>query len=64
MTGYQLLNRLERAEINPAYAGDTRRMMRGERYALRTAIGSRDGTQIQAAITEALRVARMWGVNL
>ena len=60
----QLLAKLEFAEVNAKLQPDTRDMMRDERFALLAAIHSADGKIIASAMTEAQRVAKMWGVKL
>lgn len=62
MNATQLITQLELAEVSSEHAGDTRRMMRDERFALVAAVRSGDAKAIKDATIEAQRVAKMWGV--
>lgn len=62
--GNKIITRLTFAEVDANLEGDTRRMMREEREALQAAVHSGDGRRITAAVTEARRVADMWGVRI
>ena len=57
----QTINILTRAEVNKAFAADARRVIRNERMALTVAVNK--GENIAAAHAEAVRVAKMWGVE-
>ena len=64
MNASQLNTRLQFAEVDAKLSADTRRVMREERESLTAALKSRDSHAIAAAMTESLRVAKMWGVEL
>ncbi len=64
MNAGQLLSKLERIEVSADRAPDCRRVIRGERMAVADAIRSGDAGRIQAAATEAIRVAKMWQIKL
>ena len=58
-------------EVDGRLSADTRRVLMAERYAVAAALrlhGSertaRSATELTAAVTEARRVAAMWGVTL
>lgn len=64
MNAAQLIARFELCEVDRRVASDARRMMRDERMSLLAAVSSGDGKRIAATITEAKRVAAMWGIDL
>lgn len=64
MSPRQIEAKLEWAEVNSNYAADTRLMMQAERFSLQSALRSGDAAKIAAARDEALRVAKMWGVEI
>ncbi len=64
MNARQTIAAIEWVELNPRYEGDTRRMMRQERFSLLAAVGSGNAGTIGESLREAHRVAKMWGVNL
>ena len=64
MNANQLITALTYAEVDGSIAIDTRRVIRDERFALTAAVNSGDGQLIKAAMAEAMRVAKMWGVEL
>lgn len=64
MNANQMIEKLTWAEVNNQYAPDCRRTIRDERMTLEAATRSGDAKKIDAAMTEARRVANMWGVDL
>lgn len=60
----QLMTALTFAEVDATYDAQTRAMMRDERIALSVAMRGGDRRKIAAAMTEAQRVATMWGVEI
>ena len=64
MNASQMIAAMDWVEVSSEYEADTRRMILEERESLTAAVKSGDGTDIQAAMAEAQRVATMWGVDL
>jgi hypothetical protein len=61
----QILSRLEREEVDGQNSPDMRKVLRDERLGLMSCLQSqRDATAIGNRVKEALRVARMWGVDI
>lgn len=64
MSPAALHDRLVIAELDSALDPDCRRVIGAERMTLGLAIESGDEERIEAAASEAVRVAEMWGVDL
>lgn len=64
INAHKLEASLEWCEINPDLEADCRLVLRDERIALQSALRSGDREKIMDAAAEALRVCRMWNVNI
>lgn len=60
----KLLTSLEFCELSSDLAPDCRQVIRDERVSLSAALNSGNGAKIQSAAKEAIRIAKMWGVNV
>lgn len=64
MNATQMINILTFCEVDSSLAADCRAVLMQERIAVQAAAKSGDGAKIAAAMAEAQRVAKMWGVTL
>ena len=65
MNANQIIDSIERAELDNDLAADCRRILREQaRYPLVAAVREGNAKTIADAMAEALIIAKMWGVNL